>query len=109
MSRSEENRGFVCVVCARQVMPLTNGSYRNHCPFCLSSLHVDVRPGDRAASCGGVMDGIGIRRAKKGWQIIQRCRRCGLVRPNRIAADDPQPDDIDTLTGLLRRGTPAVD
>ncbi|MBA3237248.1 MAG: RNHCP domain-containing protein [Parachlamydiaceae bacterium] len=22
-------------------MPLRNGSYRNHCPFCLSSLHVD--------------------------------------------------------------------
>lgn len=102
MGRSEENRAFRCVVCARDVEPLTNGSYRNHCPFCLSSLHVDVLPGDRAASCGGVMDAVALRRTKKGLQIVHRCRGCGTQRPNRVADDTDQPDDIEALVLLFR-------
>ncbi len=45
---------FVCKVCGRTVPPEGAGSeYRNHCPYCLSSLHLDTVPGDRAAGCGG--------------------------------------------------------
>ena len=37
--------------------PANAGSdHRNHCPNCLSSLHVDEEPGDRASDCGGIMD-----------------------------------------------------
>lgn len=46
--------GFPCKVCGRPVTPAGAGSdHRNHCPNCLSSLHVDVEPGDRASDCGG--------------------------------------------------------
>ena len=33
MTRKEENTGFVCEHCGREVLPLKDGSYRNHCPF----------------------------------------------------------------------------
>jgi hypothetical protein len=101
LARSEENRGFLCIVCRKHVKPLTNGSYRNHCPFCLTSLHVDVLPGDRASKCGGVMDAIGVRKSKKGWQIIHRCRACGVDSANRIAEDTEQPDDLERIIRLM--------
>jgi len=44
------NDAFVCAVCGFQVPPVTEGGYRNHCPRCLHSLHVDESPGDRAAT-----------------------------------------------------------
>ena len=48
---------FTCRVCGHPVVPVGAGSdHRNHCPNCLSSLHVDDEPGDRAADCGGIMD-----------------------------------------------------
>jgi len=103
VGRSEENRGFTCVVCDADVQPLTNGSYRNHCPHCLSSLHVDVEPGDRSSACGGVMDAIALRRVRKGMQIVHRCSRCGVVRPNRVADRCDQPDDVDALIHLMHQ------
>ena len=101
MGRSEENGGFRCVVCDADVRPLTNGSYRNHCPQCLSSLHVDVEPGDRQSSCGGVMDAVALRRVPKGLQIVHRCRRCGRMSPNKVADRGDQPDDVDALIHLM--------
>ena len=51
---------FTCKVCGWLVTPEAAGSdHRNHCPNCLSSLHMDEEPGDRAAECGGVMDPSG--------------------------------------------------
>ena len=43
------NQSFTCANCGAAVSPLAGGGYRNHCPVCLHSLHVDVNPGDRAA------------------------------------------------------------
>ena len=81
---------FTCKVCGRLVVSAGSGSdHRNHCPYCLSSLHVDEEPGDRAADCGGLMDPIGVWVRKDGeWAIIHRCRRCGKLSSNRVAADD---------------------
>ena len=67
----------------------TGGDHRNHCPNCLTSLHVDQEPGDRAADCGGIMDPIGVWvRKKEEWAVIHRCRRCGKLSSNRVAGDD---------------------
>lgn len=82
-------------------MSLTNGGYRNHCPVCLYSKHVDVMPGDRASACGGLMPPVRLEhRSGKGLVVVHRCRRCGLERPNRVATDTAQPDDLDTLARL---------
>jgi hypothetical protein len=102
VGRRQENTGFCCAVCREPVNPLTNGSYRNHCPFCLS-LHVDARvPGDRESDCRGVMRAVAVIRTKKGWQVVHRCTICGIERVNRAAFDCDQPDDIDLLIDLMQ-------
>ena len=84
------NDMFTCKICGREVVPEGAGSdHRNHCPNCLTSLHVDIMPGDRAADCGGYMDAVAVWVRKNGeWAIIHRCRMCGAFSSNRIAADD---------------------
>lgn len=81
---------FTCAVCGAVVVPEHAGSgHRNHCPRCLSSVHVDNRPGDRASLCGSVMEPIGVWVRKNGeWALIHRCSTCGKIVSNRIAADD---------------------
>ena len=52
---------FTCKVCGRVCTPQNAGSdHRNHCPNCLSSLHVDEEPGDRASDCGGIMEPVAV-------------------------------------------------
>ena len=81
---------FTCRVCARTIVPQGAGSdHRNHCPNCLTSLHVDITPGDRQSDCGGIMDAIALWVRKNGESaVIHRCRRCGALSSNRVAADD---------------------
>ncbi len=81
---------FICTFCGRTVVSAGAGtSHRNHCPYCLTSLHLDIEPGDREADCGGQMEPVGVWVRNKGeWAIIHRCRRCGSLSSNRIAADD---------------------
>ena len=81
---------FTCKVCGRLVVPEGAGSgHRNHCPNCLSSQHLDNEPGDREADCGGIMDPVAVWVRKNGeWAIIHRCRICGKLSSNRVAADD---------------------
>ena len=122
------NDTFTCKVCGRVCTPQNAGSdHRNHCPNCLSSLHVDEEPGDRASDCGGIMEPVAVWVRKGGeWAIIHRCKRCGKLSSNRVAADDnpmklmsiamkplcspPFPlDYIEEMTGLDgRRWTDAV-
>ena len=60
-----------------------------HCPNCLSSVHVDEKPGDRMSRCYGVMEPIAVWVRKSGeWAIIHHCKICGKFSSNRIAADD---------------------
>ncbi len=95
------NDGFVCAQCCQVIHPLTSGSYRNHCPFCLFSKHVDVIPGDRLATCHGFMEPIAVDySAKKGWIIIHRCLKCGIIRRNKTALEDGQSDDYEKLIVL---------
>jgi len=81
---------FTCKVCGRLCTPQNAGSdHRNHCPNCLSSLHVDIEPGDRASDCGGIMEPVAVWVRRGGeWAIIHRCKRCGALSSNRVAADD---------------------
>ena len=86
-SESEE---FMCRNCRRMVSNASFGTMnRNHCPYCLHSLHVDIHTGDRLSACRGIMEPIAVSVRKSGeWEIIHRCRTCGRVRINRIAGDD---------------------
>lgn len=81
---------FTCRNCGWPIVSYGAGSnHRNHCPNCLCSLHVDETPGDRASNCGGIMEPIGVWVRSDGeWAIVHRCKHCGKLSSNRIAADD---------------------
>ena len=97
----KNDNGFVCAHCGKEVMPLGYSS-RNHCPFCLWSLHLDINPGDRASECGGELEPIRVEPdARKGYVIVHRCVRCGETHRCRAAhMAKTQPDDIKLLIKL---------
>ena len=81
---------FICRYCGRTVSADVPGTgHRNHCPWCLRSVHLDNQSGDRASSCSGIMEpiAVSIRRGKE-WLLIHRCNKCGALKENRIAGDD---------------------
>ena len=81
---------FICEHCRNTIPGEAPGTaHRNHCPQCLWSLHVDLKIGDRRSGCRGPMEPVAIHVQYNGeWSILHRCRRCGLIRANRIAGDD---------------------
>lgn len=83
---------FKCSNCKKEI---TNNNFigtanRNHCPFCLWSLHVDLEiPGDRKSNCQGLMKPAELTFKKDGEiMIVHKCLKCGSVSKNRIAGDD---------------------
>lgn len=93
------NDPFICEHCGKKVEKIIyGGSYRNHCPFCLWSKHVDGPvPGDRVQPCHGLMEPIGVTTKSGGeFTLIHKCTKCGFQRLNRIAGDD----NIDLLTQI---------
>ena len=101
---TKNDSGFICANCGNEVPPLKYTS-RNHCPFCLWSLHLDVNPGDRASDCGGVMDAVKADPdPKKGFIIYHKCRKCGEIRRNKAALDPRgQQDNMDLLIALTAK------
>ncbi|MEX0650192.1 MAG: RNHCP domain-containing protein [Candidatus Andersenbacteria bacterium] len=83
------NEGFVCDQCGADVPP-ARGTFRNHCPQCLASKHVDRDvPGDRLNECQGLMPAAQIEGVDPDTlDIIHICNQCGYQKRNRIAPDD---------------------
>jgi hypothetical protein len=81
--RKKEN--FACEHCSASVQ---GNGYTNHCPTCLWSKHVDVDPGDRAATCGGMMKPIGIEGTVARYMITHRCELCGHTKRNSAQSYD---------------------
>ncbi len=81
---------FICIHCGASIEPLEHGSYRNHCPICLYSKHVDRDgPGDRLSPCQGPMRPDHLDQdTKRGWMIVHICETCGKTIPNKAADDD---------------------
>ena len=103
--RRVRNEGFLCEHCGARVRPLANGSCRNHCSHCLWSRHVDELPGDRASRCGGMMECVDVQRdSRRGWMLVHKCTRCGVVRRNKAVLEDPvQPDEFQMLLRTMER------
>lgn len=90
---------FTCGNCGREV---SGNGYTNHCPHCLWSRHVDVFPGDRAETCGGLMEPVGALADGDRYVIAYRCAGCGVIRRNKSARTDAPT----ALTALLGRPVP---
>ena len=82
--RDEE---FICKNCGKKVLPL-NYTARDHCPYCLYSLHVDINPGDRLNECKGLLKPIGIEKFKDTYKIVYKCGKCNKEHKNIMATDD---------------------
>jgi rubrerythrin len=96
----KNDQGFICKNCGRNVLHLSKTS-RNHCPYCLYSLHVDNNPGDRKNDCGGLMEPIGIEAGgKRGYVIIHKCTKCGVIKKNKAAVAGVEPDDMNVIIKL---------
>lgn len=79
---------FICNNCKKKV-PKLGYSCRNHCPYCLYSMHVDINPGDRMEKCHGDLEPIGVElSSKKGYVIVFKCKKCGQIKKNKAAEDD---------------------
>ena len=88
---------FTCLNCKKQVLTLSYTA-RDHCPYCLYSLHVDINPGDRKEMCHGLLKPIGIEKSKKGsYKILYKCEECGYYHKN-IMADDDNMEEIINLS-----------
>lgn len=83
---------FICIHCGAPVAAVAWGTrHRNHCPHCLWSRHVDMRPGDRSCLCKGAMEPITLWQKEDGEiMVIHRCTHCGTIKANRCAGDDDQ-------------------
>lgn len=85
---AKKDESFICDNCGKKVEKLGYSS-RNHCPYCLHSKHLDKNPGDRKEECKGDMEPIGLEiDGKKGYIIIFKCKKCGIIRKNKAAKDD---------------------
>jgi len=101
------DEAFVCLTCGAQV-PLGGARVRDHCPFCLHSLHVDRVPGDRLANCQGALVPAALEQVAGETVIQYVCERCGHRHRCRAHSSDDQealralsgPSDPQTLLRL---------
>lgn len=102
---TKRNEAFTCENCGLSV-PAAHRTCRNHCPECLYSKHVDVYPGDRANTCGGLMKPIGYENTShKGLMILYRCTACGFQGRNIALLDDPaHPDNYEVILAIKPNG-----
>lgn len=106
---------FVCLYCHNFVSAeaaLSGVHNRNHCPYCLSSRHLDLfEAGDRLSACKSRMKAVAltlkrsthkyVRPGDGELMLVHICEDCGKVSINRIAADDDNEKVMDLVTGNL--------
>lgn len=101
---------FTCSHCKKIVNEVATGTHhRNHCPYCLWSLHVDKSvSGDRKSNCKGLMEPVGLTfkkeridkygKKKQGEiMLVHQCQKCGEISINRIAGDDDPQKILNVL------------
>ncbi len=84
---------FECENCNEFVQ---GDGYTNHCPKCLWSKHVDIDPGDRMSSCGGLMRPVEYHYSVSEKWIKHRCTNCGFEKKNKMNGRD----SLDRLVGM---------
>ncbi len=78
---------FICQNCGRQITKL-GYTARDHCNYCLYSMHVDILPGDRNNPCHGLLKPIDIEKYHETYKIIYECEKCHQKHKNIMAIDD---------------------
>lgn len=106
---------FVCLHCHNFVSAeaaISGVHNRNHCPYCLSSRHLDLfEAGDRLSACKARMKPVTLtlKRSSRKYarpgdgelMLVHVCEECGKVSINRIAADDDNEQVMSLVAGNL--------
>lgn len=100
MSFIKNKEDFICENCSFE--NIGNG-YTNHCSRCLFSKHVDINPGDRLNSCGGLMNPVYVSYTNKEKYVIHRCLKCSYEKKNLLNDDDSVDVMIKIQNNLVNR------
>jgi rubrerythrin len=95
---SKRKEDFACEKCGSTVK---GSGYTNHCPICVYSKHVDIKPGDRLATCGGLMKPVRVEGTEKEYRVLHRCTVCKYEKVNKTA---PQ-DSIEALVAIIKENS----
>lgn len=87
---------FTCEKCGKEIK---GSGYTNHCPKCLWSKHVDINPGDRAESCGGLMEPISVETEKGEYVLTHKCQKCGIKKRKVVE----KGDDFDAVVAIVKK------
>jgi len=87
------NETFACIFCNTEI-PLPKSGIRDHCPHCLRSRHVDIVPGDRAATCRGRMEPTQFDLVGGVVWIEYHCSACPHTYRVRAHAEDRLPHSL---------------
>jgi hypothetical protein len=87
---------FICENCGKKVR---GNGYTDHCPGCLYGKHIDVNPGDRTASCGGIMEPVHIYKKGDMYIVGYICKECGYEFRVKSASND----NFKTLIKLVEK------
>ncbi|MBQ4084638.1 MAG: RNHCP domain-containing protein [Alphaproteobacteria bacterium] len=82
---TKKTEDFICEVCGTTVH---GDGYTNHCPVCLTSKHVDNQPGDRLATCHGMMHATTLEVKGDSYILTHVCEKCNHTRKNKSAPKD---------------------
>ncbi len=93
---TKNKEDFTCENCG---VCIEGNGYTNHCHECFYSKHVDIQPGDRLASCGGLMKPISVQGSTNNLTITQECVMCGFTRNNKIQ----EADNMSALINLMQK------
>ena len=86
MGKFKKNKeDFSCENCGEKMQ---GSGYTNHCLKCLWSKHVNVNPGDREETCGGMMKPERVISKKDSFIITHVCQKCGFERNQTISEKD---------------------
>ena len=85
MSFIKNKEDFNCENCSSKNR---GNGYTNHCSECLYSIHVDVDPGDRLNSCGGLMEPIYVSYTNNNKYLVHKCLKCSFEKRNILNVND---------------------
>ena len=92
---------FTCEHCGHENV---GSGFTDHCEKCLWSKHVDIDPGDRSASCKGMMRPVDVEKKNGEYRILNKCGKCGFERFSPILPHD----DFDVAVALQKKRNDAV-
>lgn len=95
---TKRKENFLCEKCGFEVV---GNGFTNHCSNCLYSKHVDIKPGDRMANCGGLMKPIKVEGTEREYRVLHKCIACGYEKINKVASDD----NIEALVAIIKESS----